>query len=180
MTEYPPDLPDRIVIRDLVESDSLEELTNLLNKAYGSLQRMGLKFLATHQGVDITKRRAESGRCFVMEFSGEIIGTVCYYDPSRGRGFPYYERPDVATLAQMAIKPEVQQMGLATRLVRHVEAKAKEDGAAYLALDTAEPAKHLIAWYERMGYEFVCYQQWPVTNYRSVVMAKRVDARPGS
>ena len=41
-----------------------------------------------------------------------------------------------------------------------------------LALDTAEGATHLIDWYAKLGFEFVEYTQWEVTNYRSVIMAK--------
>ncbi len=168
------DHQSEILIRDLNGADSLEELTILLNRAYGYLQRMGLKFLATHQDASITRRRVESARCFVIEIAGEIVGTACYYDPEHSRGCSFYERPDVGTLAQLAVKPELQGKGLATRLVQRVEKQARADGCNYLALDTAEPAHHLIEWYNRMGYEFICYHQWPVTNYRSVVMAKRL------
>jgi len=167
---------DQIIIRDLNQHDSLEQLTSLLNEAYGFLQRMGLKFLATHQGVDITRRRVENARCFVLELNNEIVGTACYYDGSHAKGFPYYQRPDVGTLSQLAVAPKLQGNGLATRLVRHVEEQARRDGCSYLALDTAEPAHHLIDWYKRMGYEFVCYHQWPVTNYRSVVLAKDLES----
>ncbi|MBW1796697.1 MAG: GNAT family N-acetyltransferase, partial [Deltaproteobacteria bacterium] len=48
------------------------------------------------------------------------------------------------------------------------------DGASELALDTAEQATHLINWYERLGYRFIEYVDWDVTNYRSVIMSKRV------
>ena len=56
----------------------------------------------------------------------------------------------------------------------HAETCAERDGAAELALDTAEPARHLIDWYTRLGYRFIEYAQWDVTNYRSVVMSKRL------
>jgi GNAT superfamily N-acetyltransferase len=174
MTEHPTGIIDRITIRDFCDSDSLVDLTQLLNTAYGFLQRMGLKFTATYQGIDITRKRVEAGRCFVVELDREIVGTISYYDPSRADGCGFYQRPDVSKFAQLAIKPDLQRLGLATKLVKLVEEQARKDGSTFLALDTAEPAKHLIDWYTRLGYEFISYHQWPVTNYRSVVMAKRV------
>jgi hypothetical protein len=44
----------------------------------------------------------------------------------------------------------------------------------HLALDTAEHAKELIALYKSKGFQFVEYLKWPDTNYRSVVLAKRL------
>jgi hypothetical protein len=41
-----------------------------------------------------------------------------------------------------------------------------------MALDTAEPAAHLIAFYNRLGYRFIEHAQWRMTNYRSVIMSK--------
>lgn len=55
-----------------------------------------------------------------------------------------------------------------------VEARAAETGAVEIALDTAEPATHLVAWYGRRGYRLIEHAQWGHTNYRSVIMSKRV------
>ena len=43
-----------------------------------------------------------------------------------------------------------------------------------VTLDTAEGAEHLIRTYEKRGYRFIEYVQWEVTNYRSVVMSKKL------
>jgi hypothetical protein len=53
-----------------------------------------------------------------------------------------------------------------------VEAMARADGAREIALDTAEPAVHLVEWYARCGYRFIEYAQWRGKRYRSVVMSK--------
>jgi ribosomal protein S18 acetylase RimI-like enzyme len=135
---------------------------------------LGLKYLAIHQTVDVTRTRISKGTCFVAEFDGRIVGTIIYRNPSQTKGAPHYDRPDVAFAAQMAVEPSCQRQGIATKLMRHVEALAKADGATELAFDTSEHATHLIEWYRRMGYEFVGHVQWDVTNYRSVIMSKRV------
>ena len=66
----------KTVVRLLGPDDSLEELTGLLNRAYKSLADMGLNYVASWQGVDITKRRLENALCFVVEIDGRIVGTI--------------------------------------------------------------------------------------------------------
>ena len=165
---------DKLTIRKLSDTDSLDDLTELLHRAYQSLADMGLKYVATHQTVDITRKRLKIGTCFVAEFDGRIVGTVLYRGPGQPKGCEFYERLDIAHVSQMGVEPELQRGGIGAELMRHAEATAARDGASELSLDTAETAKHLIEWYERLGYRFVDYIDWEVTNYRSVIMSKRV------
>ena len=163
-------------IRPISETDSLSELTELLHRAYKVLADMGLRFMATHQSVEETGKRVKKGSCFIAEIDSAIIGTITYYPPSVVRGSPWLNRHDVALFGQLAVEPRLQRRGIASRLVDHVENVAHNDGAVELALDTAEPATHLIEWYAKLGYRFIEYVQWDVTNYRSVVMSKTVSA----
>jgi ribosomal protein S18 acetylase RimI-like enzyme len=55
-----------------------------------------------------------------------------------------------------------------------VEDRARRTGADEIALDTAEEAGVLIAWYQRLGYRLVDTADWEITNYRSVVLSKRL------
>lgn len=161
-----------LIIRPLAESDSLEDLTELLHRAYGFLANMGLRFHATFQDVETTRHRVSTGQCFVAELAGKVIGTITYYEPNDHTGCEFYQRQGVCHLGQLAVEPEVQKQGIAGRLMRHAEEYARLRGMSEVALDTAEPATHLISWYERMGYRFICHHQWDITNYRSVIMAK--------
>ncbi len=164
-----------IVIRPLHESDSMEELTSLLHRAYKYLADLGLRFLATHQDVETTRHRVQAGDCFVATLDGRLIGTITFYHPGAHSKCPYYAHPEVCHVGQLAVEPELQKQGLASRLMDRVEEHARDCGYAEVALDTAEPALHLIEWYTRRGYRVVAHQQWEVTNYRSVVMAKALN-----
>jgi GNAT superfamily N-acetyltransferase len=162
-------------IRDLEETDSLEELTTLLHQAYAELGAMGFRYKAVDQSVEVTRERIARGNCYVALQAGVLVGTAMLNLP--GRHYPgsdWYERPDVAVLSQFAVKPRVQRCGWGSKLILHLEARAKELGAAELAIDTAEGATHLVALYERRGYRHVGFAQWPHTNYRSVVLSKRL------
>ena len=165
---------DKAIIRLLNESDSLEELTGLLHRAYRVLADLNLRYMATHLDVSVTRDRIKNGRCFVAELNGRVVGTITYYEPRHSKGSPWLERPEVAHIGQMGVEPELQRRGIGTQLMIYTEHVARDDGAAELALDTAEPARHLIEWYERLGYRFIEFTTWDVTNYRSVIMSKTV------
>ena len=79
---------DKAIIRLLNESDSLEELTELLHRAYRVLADLNLRYMATHQDVSVTRDRIKNGRCFVAELNGRVVGTITYYEPRHSKGSP--------------------------------------------------------------------------------------------
>ncbi len=172
----PDGFPDGFSMRRLADSDSLEELTDLLHRGYRRLADMNLRFVATYQDVETTRRRASEGECFVVLQAGRIVGTITLYPPERCGGCEWYDRPEVACFGQFTVEPGLQGAGLGSAMISAVEARARELGARELALDTAEPATHLIEYYARRGYRCVGDVQWRETNYRSVIMSRRLDA----
>lgn len=179
MTDIPDSgqaIADEVEIRRIAESDSVEELTELLHRAYKILADMGFRFFATHQTPEQTQERIDSGECYVGIHDGRVIGTVTFYPPPRpeSSGSEWYRRPDVSHFGQFAVEPSLQRSGVGSRLMDFVEDLARERGIAEIALDTAEGAHHLRDYYGRRGYRFIEYVQWDVTNYRSVVMSKNV------
>ncbi len=168
---------DNVELRILDPAEPVSELTTLLHRAYARLATMGLRYMATHQSDAVTRDRAASGECWLAVSGGSIVGTVLFKAAERTAGSPWLDRPEVASLGQFAVMPEWQDTGLGTRLMALVERRAAETGAEEIALDTAEPAEHLVKLYQRRGYRFIEFAQWSHTNYRSVIMSKPV--RPG-
>ncbi|UUX49456.1 GNAT family N-acetyltransferase [Nisaea acidiphila] len=164
--------PDAVLIRSLEETDSIPDLTSMLHRAYGRLARMGLRYMATHQGDDVTRERIAEGTCLVAVMDGEVVGTIIVKTPEQTNGCAWYDRPEVASVGQFGVEPDIQAKGLGLMLLDEAERRVRAAGAAEIALDTAEPATHLVAWYTRLGYRFIQYQSWEQTNYRSVIMSK--------
>jgi len=162
------------VIRPYSAADSVSDITTLLHAAYGSLARQGLRFLASHQDDAMTLSRLTTGDTFIAESADQIIGTISIYPPWPNSPCEWYRRARVFRLGQLAVAPERQGEGIGRSLMYHAEQHARIRGAASLALDTAEGAQHLIAWYLRLGFVQVGTVQWDVTNYRSVVFAKQL------
>jgi predicted N-acetyltransferase YhbS len=165
-------MPPAVIIRDWNSSDDVADLTELLHQAYGQLARAGFRYLATHQDEAMTRKRLESGYPFVATQGDEIVGTVTLYPSDENSPCELYRQAGVFCFGQFGVRPDLQRGGIGRALVAHLESKARELGGTHLALDTAEGARHLVEWYERLGFRLVQHVQWDVTNYRSVVMSK--------
>ena len=150
----------------------VSELTSLLHRAYADLADLGFRYLATHQDDATTLRRAGEGECFVALIESRPVGTITWTAPPRESKCAYYCRPDVATFGQFAVEPALQHQGLGDHLLSLVEARARDRRIPVMALDTAEGATHLVAYYSRRGYSLVDHVHWGSTNYRSVILAK--------
>lgn len=167
---------EQVEVRLLQESDSLEDLTALLHRAYRELLDRGLRYTATAQSVETTRERCSDGECYVAVADGRIVGTVTLYPPGTGSGCPWYERADVAHFGQFGVEPSWKGRGVGRAMLDMVENRARTLGAAHLALDTAKLARHLIELYERWGYSVVESVTWEEVNYESVIMSKSMNA----
>src|SRR5262245_12079337 len=97
------------VIRPIRSEDSLESLTELLHRAYAGLAKMGLRYLATHQSVDETRRRISGGTCYIAELNNQIVGTITWRRGREGNKPPeVYSRTDVAIFGQFGVEPHFQ------------------------------------------------------------------------
>lgn len=168
-----------MLIRPLTDADSLEALTALLHRAYARLAAMGLNYTAADQTPEVTARRIRGGTCFVAEIDGKIAGTILVQPTYVHNKCDYFTRAGVACAHQFAVDPEQQGRGLGRLLLAHAEDWSRARGYAELAMDTAEPATHLVDFYRRLGYAHVGWVQWPGKVYRSVVLSKPLASRTG-
>ena len=152
--------------------EGVDELTALLHRAYAPLAASGLAYVAATQAEEVTRRRTAGRECWVARVDGVLVGTITVQPPGVPHGCAWYERPDVAVFGQFAVEPALQRGGLGSALLAHAEARARALGAVELALDTAEGAERLVAYYEGRGFRPVGHVDWPMTNYVSVVLSK--------
>ena len=155
-------------------NDSLEELTNLIHRAFRELADQGFKYWATHQTINDTKKRIAKGACYIKTINGKIISTIVLNKPNNSDGHPWYERSNVTTFHQFAVDPDFQKQGIGTEMMDFVEQRAIEFGVDELSCDTAEGASHLIKMYRKRGYRIIGKANWDITNYISVIMSKKL------
>jgi len=163
-----------IRIRAVAEGDEVSAITALLNEAYAPLAEAGMKYVASWQDDAITRRRMARGTGYVALDGDTLVGTITLSSVEGTKGCPWYDRDDVCSFGQFAVLPSRQGEGIGARMLAYVEDEARRIGAVHIALDTAETASELIAYYQRLGYVEVETVQWDETNYRSVIMSKRL------
>lgn len=156
-------------------TDDVGAVTELLHRAYAPLAAKGLRYVAAHQSVDVTRRRMAKGDTVVALIDERIVAVVTLARASATSGSPFYDRPDVASFGQFAVEPVHQKHGIGSVLLATVETLARQRAVSVLALDTSELAVALIEFYTKKGYAFVEHVRWPDVNYRSVILAKQLS-----
>lgn len=158
------------------QADDARPLTALLHAAYAELGARGLNFTAVDQDEDTTLARAGAGQCWVMEDAhGGLIATLTMsYPPSQGirELTPEARQEHCAWLNQLAVCPQHRGQGLAAQLWQLGRSWAIAQGARVIGLDTALPAEHLIALYERWGFVTRDTIHWPGKTYHSTIMMR--------
>jgi GNAT superfamily N-acetyltransferase len=165
-----------LTVRPISATDSIEELTQLLHRAYARLGAMGLNYTAVDQTSETTRRRIDGGQCYVAHWSARLAGTVVVQPTYATSECKYFTRPGVAAAHQFGVAPEFQGLGIGRALLLQCETWATEHGFLELAMDTAEQATHLIDLYGRLGYMHVGDVRWPGKVYRSVVLSKHLKS----
>jgi len=166
-------MSQEIQIRLFSSTDDLEQITRLIHLAYAQHAAMGLRYWGTHQSVADTAKRFASGQGFVAELAGAYVGTVTVRPPQPESALKLYRDAHTWSICQFAVSPSVRGSGLGKALHEVALAHARQNGGQVMAIDTATPAKGLIAMYRTWGYQQVGEHSWqPHTNYDSVVMSR--------
>jgi GNAT superfamily N-acetyltransferase len=163
-------------IRLLSPADSIADLTTLLHRAYARLGALGLNYTAVDQSPEVTRQRLGGGTCYVATLADRLVGTILVHPTYATNDCEYFTRPGVACIHQFAVEPGLQGGGVGRKLLARAEQWAREHGFHEAAMDTAEPATHLVEFYARLGYGAVGHVQWPGKVYRSVVLGKPLVA----
>lgn len=161
-----------VEIRPWTPNDSVQEITEMLHRAYGDLAARNLHFNASHQPPAQTLERLASGTSFVAVLDGKIVGCISLYESRPISYHRYYQRERLVYFGQFGVEPGLRGKGIGGALYKTVEQQARLMGAIEIALDTAEPAHDLIELYRSWGFEIVDQADWDSTNYTSVIMAK--------
>ncbi len=170
----------KFAIRRLRPSDSLDELTRLLHRAFDALVHDGLVCECSHQTLERTRQRAARGECFVAVCEGQVIGTMTLEGPDRCASIGTYRDAGTASIHQLAVDPSRQREGVGCALVVYAASWARARRFKRLALDTPEAAHHQVAWYFDRGFQLAETVHVAGRRYASVVLAMPIIqlARP--
>ena len=121
-------MDSNLTIKLIEPSDSIQELTDLLHRAYAALGAMGLNYTAVDQSPEVTAKRVASGACFIARLAGEIVGTVVVTAPDSNSPCEYFRNPRVAAAHQFAVSPDHQNLGIGASLIDQAQRWAQGEG----------------------------------------------------
>jgi GNAT superfamily N-acetyltransferase len=165
---------ERVTIRRLESKDSIQELTDLLHRAFKSDGQHSYTYGMAEQSEETTRMQIKSGDCWVAELDGRLIGVVILYPPRPDVRRRWY-RPRLSRLSAylrlVAVHPDFQGVGIGTMLLCHCERIAMKMGAWELAGSCPVGSRQL-SLFKRRGYRVFRYVSFSGTDHHSVIFAK--------
>ncbi|SAL86989.1 acetyltransferase [Caballeronia terrestris] len=152
--------------------DSFDELTGMLHRAFAPLGEMGLNCTCVDQSVALTRERVARGTCYIAVCKGRIVGTMTLYVRDPYSCCELYGRGDVASIRQFGVDPAHQGRGIGKLMLAFAEHWVAARGYAELALDTPQPAAHLMAFYRGQGFRITEFVRFPGKRYNSAILSK--------
>ncbi|WP_425468925.1 GNAT family N-acetyltransferase [Paraburkholderia panacisoli] len=152
--------------------DSFDEMTTLLHRAFARLGEMQLNCTCVDQTVSVTAARASLGDCFVAVYEGRLIGTMTLHAHDRASICAIYRNPYVASVHQFGVDPAWQNRGVGRLLLAFADHWAAIRGYAELALDTPQPATHLLAFYRAQGFRIAEFKRFDGKYYDSAILSR--------
>jgi GNAT superfamily N-acetyltransferase len=106
----------------------------------------------------LVKEKLSHQQVYLMSVANQKVGTVTldtnqvdYYTLDDLAHFENPRAPSIYVTA-LAVLPEEQQKGYATKLMEFVEAQAREHGVEYIRFDCRARYIELVSFYEHRGY----------------------------
>lgn len=148
-----------------------EQITELLHLAFAEKNERGLKYLATHQDAETTRRRVGDGVCFVALLGDVLIGTASMriLKPNEINK-KWHNQNLYAYTSQLAVHPDYKGYGVGKLLQNARIMYCHENNVDEMLGHTSIHAKEILNWYRRQGADFVEYISSPATNYYAVRM----------
>jgi GNAT superfamily N-acetyltransferase len=165
-------------IRRFNPIDSLEEVTEMLHRAFAPMAALGANCQCVDQSPSTTRQRMSRGDCRVAVADRRIVGTLTLETCDPASSLAHYRRPGVATLHQFAVDPLYQGAGVGRSLLKVATMWAHMRQFAELALDTPAVALEVRAYYAHHGFRLVGGARLAGRSYDSVIMSKPIAFEP--
>ncbi|MCB0368066.1 MAG: GNAT family N-acetyltransferase [Bdellovibrionales bacterium] len=150
----------------LAQLEAVPSLRKLLNSSYKKLEDMGLNFNATFQDDELTAEGILEGLTFVLERADKIIATM------KLQARNAIDNRACLYIGRFAVDTNLQSQGLGLFLLNLAEKLARRENCICMQLDTAQPAQHLIKFYQDYGFKIMKSTYFEGKTYCSWIMEK--------
>jgi len=165
---------ERVTVRRLESKDSVQELTDLLRRAFKSNGQHPYMYATAEQSEETTRLQIKCGDCWVAELDGRLIGFGLVCPPSPDVRRRWY-RPRLSRLSAhlrlLSVHPDFQGVGIGTMLLDRCEQSAMKMGALELTGISPVGSRQL-SLYKRRGYRLFRYASFSKINFHCVIFGK--------
>ena len=165
-------------IRRFNSTDSIEEVTEMLHRAFAPMAMLGANCQCVDQSSSTTRERMARGDCLVAVADRRIVGTLTLETCDPSSSVAHYRKPGVASLHQFAVDPAYQGAGVGRSLLKVATMWAHMRQFGELALDTPALALDVRAFYAHQGFRLVGGTRLPGRGYDSVILSKSIALEP--
>jgi GNAT superfamily N-acetyltransferase len=166
---------NNFAIRRLNSTDSIEEITRMLHRAFAPMARLGANCQCADRSPSATREGMERGDCLVAVTDRGIVGTLTLRacDPFSAIG--HYRKSGVASLHQFAVDPVCQGGGIGRSLLKVAAMWARMRQFSELALDAPAVALDVRAFLAHQGFKLVQFARLADQGHDSVILSKPVS-----
>ena len=158
----------KIDIKNRKETDVTDEaLYALYHESYKKWAKMGLDTPWMHCTLEGFCKYLQNALVFVTldQATNELLGMHCFRGYKKQcRVFGFF----------LAVSPEVQGEGIASRMLAHEAEFIRQKGYRYLRGVTATTAEWSVQWHLRNDYRIVGYYHSPNDNFANYVFRKQL------
>jgi len=165
-------------IRRFNSNDAIDEVTEMLHRAFAPMARLGANCQCVDQSSSTTRERMARGDGLVAVADRKIVGTLTLQACDPASTIAYYRRSGVASLHQFAVDPAYQGGGVGRSMLKVATLWARMRQFGEIALDTPALALDVRSFYAHQGFTRVQVIRVAERGYDSVVMSKRLSPEP--
>ena len=158
-------------IRRFNSTDSIDEVTQMLHRAFAPMAALGANCQCVDQSSSTTRARMERGDCLVAVADRRIVGTLTLEACDPSSAVAHYRKPGVASLHQFAVDPLYQGAGVGRSMLKVATMWAHMRQFGELALDVR-------AFYAHQGFRLVGGTRLAGRGYDSVILSKSIALEP--
>ncbi len=124
------------------------------------LSNRGMDHWTDYYTEELVAKKLQQTKIYGLSEGSSLIGVVSlsehppsYYDQSDLRRFKDHTAP-ATYMSMLAVRPEFQGSGFASKLILYAEQKVRGSGVMYMRLDVIREYEELNAFYTKRGYGY--------------------------
>lgn len=162
-------ITDNIRIIPKPDNITWEEITELIHLAFKEKAERGLKYLATYQDIETTKKRVGDGICLVALLDHKLVGTgsIRFFQP-HSKYKKWHNKAIYAYSGQLAVHPDYKKLGIGSMLQEERIKIAIANNADEFLSHTSIHAKDIHAFLKKFGFKKIELISGAATNYYAV------------